>query len=129
MARQTSFDAQMIEVCVDPPVSSRTHCDSIITDISGYKEMVYPSMTTDEIARLVRHASRLDYDATFTASAVAIALLSLAGLQCAEFVGRARARRHTARSIAQVEREQHAPNPDEEALAQRSENKLHKTQS
>jgi hypothetical protein len=56
------------------------------------------------IARLIRHATALEYDVQFAAVALALTVVSIALLHCAAVWGRARARRRTARAIAQTER-------------------------
>jgi hypothetical protein len=56
------------------------------------------------LAQLLRRASLFDYDARFTTLALTLTIFALALLHAAEFWGHARARRLTARAIAQTER-------------------------
>jgi hypothetical protein len=81
---------------------------------------------TSWIARLLQHADLLADDARFTAVALSLTTVSIALLHCAEAWGRARARRRTARAIAQTERSGPPEAQTWEHSHSSQENKLHK---
>jgi hypothetical protein len=85
-----------------------------------------PTGVSDWTERLQLQVSQLAYDARFTVSALALTLLSITLLHCAAAWGRARARRRTARAVAQAERSGPPEAPTWEHSHSTPKNKLHK---